>query len=58
MKCEACRGSGEKWVGPRYWPCEACQGSGLQHCCEGLQACTEVEFPDNPAEADAFGRKR
>jgi len=58
MKCEECKGVGEQWIGPRCWPCEACGGTGLQHCCEGLRADPVVDYPDNPAEADSFGRKK
>jgi DnaJ-class molecular chaperone len=65
-ECEACRGNGIiymkckdpslSWVAN----CEACGGSGIQNCCEGLQACPVVDgdYPDNPAEADSFGRKK
>lgn len=61
MVCEFCHGTGKILV-PRmniamgYDPCPECNGTGLQHCCEGL--CEQPDdWPDNPVEADTFGRK-
>lgn len=46
MRCNFCDGSGLKptELGPQ--PCEECGGCGVAHCCDGLQACCEIEAED------------
>ena len=62
MKCEFCRGERElcSAITGQLEPCPECNGTGVADCCNGMQACQVVDnnWPDNPAEADSFGRKK
>jgi len=65
MKCEFCNGQGSTYQ-PQFntasgiYPCSECNGTGLADCCNGMQACQVVDndWPDNPAEADSFGKRK
>ena len=43
MRCEICNGTGMQRVSGVAVPCVECGGCGVAHCCDGLQACGEVE---------------
>ena len=63
MKCEFCDGRGTYTVpidGGMGPVCPECNGTGIADCCNGMQSCQVVDndWPDNPAEADSFGRKK
>lgn len=45
MRCKFCDGSGLNKTAGRPQPCKECGGCGVAHCCDGLQACCEIE-PD------------
>jgi hypothetical protein len=56
MRCPVCDGSGLHHYGaavsplPSILPCPECGGCGVAHCCDGLQACCDIEG-DRRAEA-------
>jgi hypothetical protein len=43
MRCNFCDGSGMRPQGAVLLPCPECGGCGVAHCCDGIQACCEVE---------------
>ncbi len=43
MRCNFCDGTGLRVQGPTPVPCAECGGCGVAHCCDGLQACCEIE---------------
>ncbi len=43
MRCNFCDGSGMRQQGGVILPCPECGGCGVAHCCDGIQACCEVE---------------
>jgi hypothetical protein len=53
MICPFCKGTGMILVERRAQPCLECGGCGHSHCCDGLQACGEVEGDDRLERARA-----
>jgi hypothetical protein len=43
MRCEICNGTGMQRASGVAVPCVECGGCGVAHCCDGLQACGEVD---------------
>jgi hypothetical protein len=43
MRCNFCDGTGMRPQGAVLLPCPECGGCGVAHCCDGIQACCEVE---------------
>ena len=43
MRCEICNGTGMQRASGVTVPCVECGGCGVAHCCDGLQACGEVD---------------
>lgn len=45
MRCQRCQGTGR--LVPEFYTqpacCPDCNGSGIEACCEGEQACKEIE---------------
>ena len=71
MKCEFCEGVGTYHNPPLYGIeylvlCEKCNGTGIKDAAKHLKEMRKWfdnhkpprNWPENPAEADAFGRKK
>jgi hypothetical protein len=43
MRCYFCDGTGVRKEAGGSSPCPECGGCGFSHCCDGLQACCEIE---------------